>query len=394
MVGGPRPTDARGSVDVLALIDHFVLGGAETLLARFALAAPRAQINLSVACLHELNGNPAAAPLVASGRPPINLGIKKAARVSTFAQVRGLMLRVAPQIVHTHLGASDVVGGLVARSLGIPVVSSIHSTTWPGPRVRIERNIVRRCASRIVAVSESARREYLQMRFASPEQIVTIRNGTDAEPDPGSGAAVRRQLGIAEDELVVAMLSALRPEKGHHLAIDAIEALRLRYPRLRLVIAGTGDLAGELASRAAGLDGAVVLAGLRTDVMRVLDAADICLHPSAHEAFPTTLLEAMAASVPIVASAVGGVPEIVTGPELGVLIAPPVSAESIAVALAGLLDSAALRRRLAANAKRAYLSEFTATPWVWRVRDLYDDVLHERSAWSSSVRLVRRVVTR
>ena len=326
--------------------------------------------------------------------PPINLGIEKAARVRTLAQVRELMVRTAPQIVHTHLGGSDVIGGLVARFLGIPAVSSIHSTRWTGSRTRIERFIVRSCASRIVAVSESARRQYLQLRYARPEQIVTIRNGTDVEPDPGSGRAMRRELGIGEDDLVVVMVSALRPEKGHHLAIDAIEALRPQYPRLRLVIAGEGDLGDELSRRAAGLGGAVVLAGLRPDVMQVLDAADICLHPSAHEAFPTTLLEAMAASVPIVASAVGGVPEIISDPDLGVLIEPPVRAEAIATALAGLLDSASLRRRLAAGAREAYLSQFTATPWVLRMRRLYDDVLRERIDARSSDRPLCASVTR
>lgn len=393
MVDDPRPIDGRGSVDVLALIDHFVLGGAETLLARFALAAPSAGINLSVACLQDLNGNPAAAPLVAGGRPPINLGIEKLTRVDTFNRVRTLMRQTAPQVVHTHLGASDVVGGLVGRALGIPVVSSIHSTAWLGVRSRLERSVVRRCASRIVAVSDSARDEYLGHGFASPRQIITIRNGTDAQPKPGSGRAVRRELGIAEHDQVVVMLSALRREKGHHLAIDALEALRPRYPRLRLVIAGAGDLAGELARRAAGLDGAVVLAGLRTDVMEVLDAADICLHPSSREAFPTTLLEAMAASVPVVASAVGGVPEIISNPDLGVLIAPPVRSEAIAAALASLLEAPQLRRTLAAAARRAYLSQFTAAPWVRRTRDLYDEVLRERCA-KRAISPVRRLVTR
>jgi glycosyltransferase involved in cell wall biosynthesis len=393
-VDDPRPTGDDGWVDVLALIDHFVLGGAETLLARFALAAPRARINLTVACLHELNGNPAARPLVASGRPPINLGIHKVAQVRTLAAVRKLIVRTSPQIVHTHLGGSDVLGGLVARFEGIPAISSIHSTRWTGARTRVERTIVRGCAARIVAVSESARRQYLEAGYARPEQIVTIRNGTDAEPEPGSGRAVRQELGLAHDDLVVVMVSALRAVKGHHLAIDAIEALLPRYPHLRLVIVGEGDLADELARRAAGLDGAVVLAGLRPDVMRVLDAADICLHPSAHEAFPTTLLEAMAASVPIIASAVGGVPEIVSSPDLGVLIDPPPTAEAIATALTGLLDSPSQRRRLAANARQAYLAEFTATPWVHRMRRLYDDVLLERAGARSPQRPRRALVTR
>jgi glycosyltransferase involved in cell wall biosynthesis len=98
--------------------------------------------------------------------------------------------------------------------------------------------------------------------------------------------------------------------------------------------------------------------------------------------------------VPIIASAVGGVPEIISGPELGVLVEPPVRAEAVAAALAGLLDSASMRRRLAANARQAYLSQFTATPWVQRMRAVYDDVLRERADHRSAGRLVRGLATR
>jgi glycosyltransferase involved in cell wall biosynthesis len=377
-------------LDVLALIDHFVLGGAETLLARFAAAADQAQIDLQVACLADLNGNPAAAPLVAAGRPPVNLELPGRPSLHALRVVRRHMDACQPALVHTHLGDADLLGGLAARSLGIPVVATIHAMRWQ-TRDAWRRRLVSLCADRIIAVSDSARAEYLRLGWAREEQVVTIPNGSDLVTAAGEGAAVRRELGLAPDDLVVAMVSALRPEKGHDVALAAVGALRERFPNLRLLIVGAGDLEGELSAAAQASAGTVVMAGLRSDVMRVLDAADVLLHPSRADAYPTTLLEAMAASVPVLASAVGGIPEIVTAGETGVLVSAPPQAAEVARALAALLADGEQRARLACAGRAQYEREFTALPWVTRTRALYDVVLHERASRARSARPLRAV---
>jgi glycosyltransferase involved in cell wall biosynthesis len=364
-------------LDVLALIDHFVLGGAETLLARFAVAAPEAGIRLSVACLEELDGNPAAAPLYELGMPPVNLNLTGRPGFRALRAVRRQIARCGPQIVHTHLGTSDLLGGFAARSLGIPVVCTIHAMRWASRRDQLERRLVGLCAARVIAVSESARQEYLRQGWAREDQIVTIHNGIDVTPVPGAGVEVRRELGLAPNDLVVGMVSALREEKGHDFAIETVRILRDRFPSLRLLIVGQGDLRAEIARRSAELGGAVVIAGLRQDVMRVFDAVDVCLQPSRADAFPTTLIEAMAASVPVLATAVGGIPEIISDGRTGVLVPAPPRAESIAAALASLLDDPIRRRALGTAASTEYQQHFTAGPWVRSTRALYDAVLAE-----------------
>jgi glycosyltransferase involved in cell wall biosynthesis len=374
-----RPFGAQDRpLDVLALIDHFVLGGAETLLARFAAAADQAQINLQVACLADLNGNPAAAPLIAAGRPPVNLALPGRPSLHALRGVRRHIVRCRPALVHTHLGDADLLGGVAARSLGVPVISTIHGMRWQ-TRDAWRRRLVGLCADRVIAVSESARQEYLRRGWGREHQVVTIPNGSDLVAEPGQGAAVRRELGLLHDDLVVAMVSALRPEKGHDVALAAVAALRERWPRLRLLIVGEGDLEPELAAAARASAGTVVMAGLRADVMRVLDAADVLLHPSRADAYPTTLLEAMAASVPIVASAVGGIPEIVAAGHTGVLVEGPPQPADFALALAELLGDPARRAELARAGRAQYDREFTALPWVTRTRALYDAVLRERA---------------
>jgi glycosyltransferase involved in cell wall biosynthesis len=369
--GAPEQPEA---VDVLALIDHFVAGGAETLLARFAASAPRAGIKLSIACLQELNGNPAAKPLYELGNPPVNLNITGRPRFGALRAVRRHIERHRPQVVHTHLGTSDVLGGVAARSLGIPVVCTIHSTQW-ARRELTRRRLVSFCANRVIAVSESARREYLRLGLAREDQIVTIHNGIDVVARPDAGAGVRRELGLDPRDLVIGMVSALRPEKGHDVAIAVLRRLRPTFPQLRLLVVGEGDLAPEIRRSSGDLGGAVVMAGLRTDVMDVLDAVDVCLQPSRADAFPTSLIEAMAASVPVLATAVGGIPEIVTNGSTGVLVPSPPNVETIAEALAALLGDCGRRRQLAEGGRRRYEERFTATPWIQRTRELYDAVL-------------------
>jgi len=374
----PADVAAGDQVEVLALIDHFVLGGAETLLARFAAAAGEAGIRLQVACLQELDGNPAAAPLHTMGISPVNLGIYGPARLRALRTVRRHIEDVGPRIVHTHLGTSDVLGGVAASSLRIPVVSTIHASQWDGRAVGLRRKLVKHCATRVIAVSECARSEYLRRGFATERQIVTIHNGIDFPAAAGAGAELRRELGLGAEDFVVGMVSALRPEKGHDVALDAVRILSARFPSLRLLVVGQGDLRTEIERRAQELGGAVVVAGLRQDLPRVFDALDVLLQPSRADAFPTSILEAMAASVPVLASAVGGIPEIIRDGETGVLITPPPEAGRLASALAELLEDPGRRARLATAGHRLYVDRFTAGPWVRQTRALYDTVLADR----------------
>jgi glycosyltransferase involved in cell wall biosynthesis len=115
-----------------------------------------------------------------------------------------------------------------------------------------------------------------------------------------------------------------------------------------------------------------VLAGHRDDVMAVLDASDALLHPSATDAFPTVLLQALAAGVPIVASEVGGIPEIVEDGRTGLLVPPPLTPRAFAARLDQLLGDGDLRRAFAERGRERYAAEFTAERWAGRLRSIYE----------------------
>ena len=385
---GSAGADTLDPVRVHALIDTLGVGGAEMVLAEFAAVAPLGGIELSVGYLQHDGadgGVGATTRLREAGVEPRLAGIPPRLGPAAFRAVRRQLAELRPQLVHTHLGYADLLGGPAARSLGIPTVATLHAHAWPGDaRERVKQGAMRLArrstAARLIAVSESARAAYLAAGGMRPERVVVVRNGIAGTPQPGAGRAVRAELGIGEAELVVAMISWLRPEKAHDVALAAVAELLTSLPELRLLVVGDGPLRGEVTRAAAALGDRALVTGYRADVMALLDAADVLLHPSRRDALPTTIIEAMAASTPVVATRVGGIPEIVEDDVSGVLVpAPPVASE-LAGALGALLRDPPRRRRLAAAAHARFEQEFTARRWAARMGELYRSVLASRGA--------------
>ena len=195
--------------------------------------------------LKDTSGQPATVRLQERGVSPSFVPITGILNPRDHQRVRRHLQHVGPDIVHTHLGNADFMGGLTARSLGLPAISTIHADWWQGDlrrrtKLHLMALVRRTCMDRVLAVSKSARRAFLAESWDRPEHIQTVHNGVAARPRPGSGRAVRDELGIAEDAFVVTMMSALRPEKGFDVAIEAIRRLVPARPELRLLIAGSG----------------------------------------------------------------------------------------------------------------------------------------------------------
>ncbi len=370
------------SLRVLAVIDSLTWGGAEMLLGDFAAGAPAAGLDLSVAYLQGVDESPAAARLIARGVEPALVPITLLHDPRGAARVFGFIRRTRPDVVHTHLGYADLLAGLSARALGIPFFSTLHVMQWESSgRDAVKERLMaaaRRRAQRVIAVSDAARAAYLETGWDRPEHVVTVRNGIPGEARPGAGAAVRAGLGLAPDDVVVTMLSVLRGGKGHDAAIAAVDALAERWPNLRLLVLGEGPARPEIERLAAPLGDRVVLAGQRNDVMEVLDATDVLLHPTRIDALPTALIEAAAAGVPVVSTRVGGVPEIVDDGASGVLVEAPPTAAAVAGALGTLLEDARRRAAMGAAARRTFEERFTAEAWAHRLRALYEDALAAR----------------
>lgn len=373
---------------VLTLIDGLGWGGAEMLLADLVAAAPAAGLRLSVAYLHEREASPAAARLRAVGVVPVPVLIDRLLSVRSVRRVRRHIAELRPDVVHTHLGYSDFLGGLAARSLGIPAVSTIHLTHWnatDGRRDALKEWLFaqarRRCMSRVLAVSDAARDSYLEWGWDRPDRVITVHNGVRDAVDDDARAAIRNELGVGGEDFLVTIVSVLRERKGHRAAIEAIDELS-RSPHTRharLLVVGDGPAREEIRALAAPLGNHVIMAGHRDDVPALLQATDVLLHPSLQDAFPTVLLEAMAAGIPVVATNVGGIPEITVPGVTGVLVQPPPTGGSLAEALRPLIQDRRAREAQGRAGRDRYRRLFTADAWAARLRCVYADVLASRS---------------
>jgi glycosyltransferase involved in cell wall biosynthesis len=259
---------------------------------------------------------------------------------------------------------------------GVASVCTFHHVPGPLPRRdAIKERLAVTAAGRsraLVFVSDASRRAFAARYRPDPGKWRVLRNGVDLDDFSPGPDELDPHLGIPASAPVVTIVGALRPGKGQMLAIDAWPEVSRRHPQARLLLVGTGELEAALRTRAAALGVAdrVVFAGLRTRVSGLLRASTLVALPSASEALPTTLIEAAGCGRPVVATDVGGTPEIVTHGVTGVLV-PPGDAGSLARAVVDLLGDDGRRRAMGEAARRMAEQRFDMHDWARRLAELY-----------------------
>jgi glycosyltransferase involved in cell wall biosynthesis len=297
-------------------------------------------------------------------------------------------------LLHTHSSKAGILGRAAARLAGVPaVVHTVHgwsfndvqSATTRRFYIEAERGAAR-LTDRIVCVARHDVGRGLAAGIGHPAQYRVLRSGIDPSLYRRSDAArdrLRREIGAAPDDIVVGSIANFKPQKGPLDFVEAARLARVRDPRLRFVFAGDGELrpAVEGAIERAQLSGAVHLLGWRDDVPELLAGIDLFLLTSLYEGLPRVVLQAMAASVPVVATDTGGVAEVVIDGETGALV-PPGRPEAAADALVRLAGDPAARHRMALAASARLGDEFDIRRMVVELEGLYDELLGRQSAKS------------
>jgi len=281
-----------------------------------------------------------------------------------------------PDIVHAQLFYADVCARLAGRWAGrVNVMTSIQNTMyepdWKGfydqrKRLRVDRFTAKRLCHHAVAVSRHAKRSAVRLLGFREDRVTVIHNTVDtvrfAAPDPALRRAVRAELGAAPDEFVLASAARFVPQKGFAVMVRAMEKLQPAVPRARLYLAGGGEEEESLRglSRSLILGDRVVFLGVRDDTHRVFQAADAVLFASlASEGFPLVPLEAMALGVPVVASRIEPMGELIEDGATGLLFTPG-DPDALAGVLAGLARDEARRTAIAEAGRRRVHEHFSA----------------------------------
>ena len=304
----------------------------------------------------------------------LGVPIRPLGDVRAYHEIRATLEGLRPDLIAAHSSKAGTLGRLAGRSLGLPVVFTVHGWAFtpgvPSLSAWMYRGIERAVAplaSRIITVSEFDRRLALEARIAPGDRIVAVHNGMADVPP-----TLRADPGSTPPRLV--MVARFGDQKDHPTLLRALAGLREQPWELDLV--GEGELLAETRALAAslGLADRVRFLGQRMDVDRILARSQAALLVSNWEGFPLSILEAMRAGLPVVASAVGGVAEAIRDGETGYLV-PRADVEQLQDRIGRLLTSPDLRVRLGAGGRALFEQEFTLARCVGRTLEVYAEAI-------------------
>ena len=369
----------------LLVVDSLDVGGAERHVADLALALGHGGHGPEVACSV---AGPFSARLDGAGvpvRPLVGRLVKRRASAAYAHRLRRLVRGGRFDLVHAHVYASTVAAAVATLGAGIPLVVTEHTeASWQGPGARLLNGWVCRRARRVIAVSEAIRRRAIERDRVPPEQVTVVLNSVapaaapyHSPPDIPDGLRGRPLVGV---------VARHQPEKGVQTFLKAAARVALRFPEVRFLVVGDGPLRGELEFLAerVGLSERVYFLGFRSDAASIMRSLDVLVVPSRTEGSPLVTLEAMAAGVPVVASAVGGIPDQIRHESEGLLV-PSGDPVALSDALLRLLGDPGFGRALGEAGRLRAATEFGYATMLRRIEAVYRAALGQPSAQQSEI---------
>lgn len=282
------------------------------------------------------------------------------------------------QLVHTNGYFADICGQPVARLLGISGIATCHGFISEDWKLRFYNRLDKfalRLCRHVIAVSEKIKEDLVKSGIRR-SRISVIPNGVPLVPVEGNAALRRRELrslmDIGPEEHAIGYLGRLSPEKGLIYLIEAVSQLFNSTMRLKLIIVGDGPERAKLERKVkgAGLESKIVFAGFQTETEEWYRIFDSFVLPSLTEGTPLALLEAMAAGLPVVASAVGGVPKVVSDGING-LLSPPGDAAALRDKIRVLIENPILSRMIGKKGAQSVRAEYGIDRWCQAIEDCY-----------------------
>lgn len=340
-----------------------------------------------VCVLQDHHGNPVAGDIRALGIPVDMLPVIHLRDLTAIPRIMKYLLRHQADLIHTQLEFSDILGNTISWLMRLPSVCTIHTSPTPEKhltsraRQRLSWACQRRFCDVVISVSEIIRNYYLSASGNSSSKVMTIHNGIDLSNyetcDKYEQNKIRQDLGIPPQAPILITVAMLRPEKGIQFLIEALPAILKAIPDLYYLVAGRGEYLDALLEKAAKMKVTehIVFAGMRRDIPALLSISDLFVLPTLTEALPTVLAEAMAAHKPVIASKVGGVPEMINDHENGLLISPA-NPKELAEACVALLKDRGKMKKMGACGWNIANERFNILRQTQRLKTVYEDLLH------------------
>lgn len=368
-------------IKVVHVIDELPPDGAERLLVDI-LKYGSSAFRYSVVCL--VRGGALVTELEAIGVPVTVLGRRSRFDPSLVVRLVHWLRNQRPSVLHTHLFTADAWGRTAGRFARVPAIfSTVHSTNmWKGEMHRWIDRVLARHSTCVIACSKEVGETLVVHDHLPRDRVVVVPNGIDLKRFQNVDAGgVRKQLGIAATLPVLVVVGRLHEAKGHADLLAALDLIRSETPDFQCLFVGSGELREPLEADVTrrGLIGRVRFLGQRRDVPQLLAASDVMVIPSRWEGLPIALLEAMAMEKAIVATAVGGIPDVVEDGGHGLIVAPG-DIPALGRAIRRLLVDAEFRQRLGRAAGERVRQRYDVAATASAYENLYRTALAQQGA--------------
>lgn len=366
---------------ILILLDTLTPFGAETVAVNTAIGLKNLGHYNPIVCATRRGGGPLEEKLKENGVEFISLQRNWVFEIHKFSQLIRIIKERNVKIMHAHMDGSNFWGSIVGKISGVPaIIAHVHGETSNlliNLQNRMLSQLVASLADKIIAVSEFERRKLIEKWHLPGSKVMRIYNGVN-----GNGykitpnLAIRKELGLEVSCPTIGIVGGLRPEKNHKIFLLAASRIYKEFKSACFLIVGDGTKRKELVGLASklGISKNCIFTGYRRDVPDILSIIDVVVLCSDNEGLPLTLLEYMFSSKPIVATRVGGVPEVVQDGFNGFLVSSS-DHDALADKIILLLKNKDLALEMGKNGLAFVRQEFTMEAMLKNIEDLYADVL-------------------
>lgn len=357
-----------------------MVGGAEEMVLNLVRHLPE-RFEPAVCCIHK--AGPIGEEIQKTGVPFTVLGLNPGVRRPwDLFRIQSYLSTTKPEIVHTFLLTGSLYGRLAAILAKVPVVigTEVNIYERKRPHHALAERLLMGGTNRVVASAESVRDFYVKQVGADPAKVDVIYNAVDwSQLTPTmTRDEMRAAIGVPRGAKVAGIIARLTEQKAHRYLFDAL-ASTPALSELHLIVVGDGELRDDLEARvdAAALSGRVHFLGARRDLGNIMTAIDLFVMPSLWEGLPLSMVLAMGAGLPVVATRIAGIPEVVQDSHSGLLV-PPADSAALGTAIARIVSDPEFGRMLGAAARAFVLPRFGVDGYVQSVTALYDRLLAEK----------------